>query len=146
MHPPDQVPGPGGGDYLIENVVVARVEVGGQQHELLESHGPALLHLHRHVVDEEGRRVVLWENVDGELVPDAVTAIADAEDDVVTGGVAVGVMVDDSALLQVPHAEHKCLPTWEREEMGKNENSSKGNSFSSSVHLKILFFKRSCFC
>lgn len=110
--PPDQVPGPGGGDYLIKDVVVAGVEVGGQQHELLEPHGPTLLHLHRHVVDEEGRRVVLREDVDGELVADTVTTVADAEDDVVAGGVAVGVVVDDCALLQVPHAEHKRLPAW----------------------------------
>lgn len=109
---PDQLPRPGAGRYLVEDVVVTGVQVGGQQHVLLQPHGPALLHLHRHVVDEERRRVVLRQDVDGELVADAVTAVADAEDDVVAGGVAVGVMVDDHALPQVPHTEHERLPTW----------------------------------
>lgn len=107
---PDQLPRPGGGDYLVQDVVVAGVQVGGQQHVLLQPHGSALLHLHRHVVDEERRRVVLGQDVDGELVADAVAPVADAEDDVVAGGVAVGVMVDDHALPQVPHTEHERLP------------------------------------
>jgi len=110
-----QPPRHGAGCHPVEDVVVAGVQVGGQQRELLQPHGATLLRLHRHVVDEERRRVVLGQHVDGEPVADAVAAVADAENDVVARGVAVGVVVDHHALPQVPHAEHEPLPAWAKE-------------------------------
>lgn len=109
---PKQLPHPRAGGHLVQNVVVAGVQVGGQQHQLLQPHGTTFLHLHCHVVDEKGRGVVFGQNVDGELVADAVTAVADAEDDVVVGGVTVGVMVNNHTLPQIPDTKHECLPTW----------------------------------
>lgn len=109
---PEQLPRSGGRDYLVEDEIVAGVQVRGQQHVLFQPHSFTLLHLHHHVVDEERRGVIFGQDVDRELVADAMTAIADAEDDVVTSGVAVGVMVDDHAVLQVLHTEHEGLSTW----------------------------------
>lgn len=107
----DHLSSAGEGEELVQDVVITRVQVGGQQHVLFHQQLAALLHFQCHVVDKERCRVILGQDVDGELVPGLVAPIGDAEDDEVLGGVAVVVMVAHGAREDVGDGEHETLAT-----------------------------------
>lgn len=93
-------------DVVITGVHVRSLQGGASQQSCL-----TLRHLEQHVGDEERRAVVLWEDLDGELVPGLMVTVCDAEDDEVFVGVTVVVVIVNNACFDVTHSEHETLST-----------------------------------
>lgn len=109
---PDYASCTGESNKLVLYIVIARVQICCHKHILFHQHRTPLLHLKCYVVDKKRRSVIFGEDIDGELVTNAMVSICDSEDDVVPRGVTIRMMINHYALIEVLHFEHEALYTW----------------------------------